>query len=53
MVASMGQVRNIEKIVIRKPEGYRPLRKYKRQKDNIKINVQGKRYAVMGWIQLI
>jgi hypothetical protein len=37
-VASMGKMTNLHKALVRKPEGFRPLERYRcRREDNIKI----------------
>jgi hypothetical protein len=52
-VARMGEKRNTYSILVRKPEGKRPLgRQRRRWVGNIKIDLREIGWDVMGWIDL-
>jgi hypothetical protein len=53
-LARMGEKRNICRILVGKPEGMSPLgRPRRRWVDNIKMDLRGIGWDVMGWIGLI
>jgi len=52
-VARMGERRGVYRVLVRKPEGKRPLgRRGYKTKDNIKMDLQEVGCGVMGWIEL-
>jgi len=49
----MGERRDVYRILVGKPEGKRPLGRYRvRWEDNIKIDLQEVGFALMDWIDL-
>jgi len=52
-VALMGERRGVYRVLVRKPEGKRPLgRPRRRREDNIKMDLQEVRCGGMDWIEL-
>jgi hypothetical protein len=52
-VARMGEKRNVYRLLVRKPEGKRPLRRLRRRwMDNIKMDLLEIRLNVVDWIGL-
>ena len=52
-VAHIGESRGVQRVVVWKPEGKRPLGKQRhRWEGNIKTNVREVGYACMDWIEL-
>jgi hypothetical protein len=52
-VACMGELRNSYKILVRKPEGRRPLRRHKhRWEDNIRLCLREIGWEGVDWIHL-
>ena len=53
-VARMGERRGIYRVLVGKSEGKRPRGRLRRRwEDNIKMDLQEERYAVMDWIELV
>jgi hypothetical protein len=53
-VACMGEKTRLYRVLVGKPEGKRPLGRYRhRREDNIKINLKGTRCKSMDWIYVI
>jgi hypothetical protein len=53
-VAGLGKERGVYRVLVRKPEGKRPLgRPRRRWEDNIKVDLQEVGCEVMDWIQLV
>ena len=53
-VALMGERRGVYRVLVRKPEGKRPLgRPRSSWDDNIKMDLQEVRYRGMDWIELV
>ena len=53
-VARMGEKRGVYRVLVRKPEGKRPLgRSSRRWKDNIRMDLQEVVYGGMDWIDLV
>jgi hypothetical protein len=49
----MGEKRNVYRLLVRKPEGKRPLGRWRcRWMDNIKMDILGMGLSVMDWIGL-
>jgi hypothetical protein len=49
----MGEMRNVYKVLVRKPEGKRPLgRSRRRWEDNIKMDLKEIWFEVVNWIHL-
>jgi hypothetical protein len=52
-VAGMGERRNAYRVLVRKPEGQRPLRRHRRKwEDNIKMDLKGIGWDGVDWIDL-
>jgi hypothetical protein len=52
-VARMGEKRNVYRLLVRKPEGKRPLGRPRRRRiDNIKMDLLEIRFSVVDWIGL-
>ena len=52
-MARMGEGRGVHRVLVRKPEGKRPLGRHRRRwDDTIKIDLQVVGYGVMDWIEL-
>ena len=52
-VAGMGERRGVDRVLVRKPEGKRPLgRSRRRWEDNIKMDLQEVGCGVVDWIEL-
>ena len=52
-LARMGESRGTHRVLVWKPEGRRPLgRPWRRWKDNIKMNLRGRRMERMDWTEL-
>ena len=52
-VAHMGDRRGVFRVLVRKPEGKRPLgRPGRRWEDNIKLNLQEVEWGCMNWIEV-
>jgi hypothetical protein len=52
LVARMRKVRGVYRVLVRKPEGKRPLGRPRRGRENIKMNLQGVGCGGMDWIEL-
>jgi hypothetical protein len=52
-VAGMGERRGVDRVLVRKPEGKRPLgRRGRRWEDNIKVDLQEVECGGVDWIEL-
>jgi hypothetical protein len=52
-VVHMGEKRNAHSVLMRKPEGNRPLGRISRWEDNIKMDLIEKGWSGMDWIDLV